>query len=43
MIFSYLKIDSTRNKFHSVKETLVDFVDIFIAAEAKIRESFSAA
>ena len=40
IIFSYLNINSIRNKFDNVKVALVNYVDIFIAPEAKINESF---
>ena len=33
---SYLNINSIRNKFDGVEETLVNYVDVFIAAETKI-------
>ena len=42
-MFFYLNINSISNKFHSVKEALVNYVDIFVTAEAKISESFPAA
>ena len=38
--FSYLNVNSIRNKFDSVRAALVDYVDILIAAETKINESF---
>ena len=41
--FSYLNINSIRNKFDSIRTALVDHVDIFIAAETKINESFPTA
>ena len=40
IIFSYLNINSIRNKFDSVWAAIVNYVDIFIAAETKIKESF---
>ena len=40
IIFSYFNINSIRNKFDSVKEALVNYLDNFIAAEIKINESF---
>ena len=40
IIFSYLNINSIRNKFDSVRAAIVNYVDIFIAAETKIDESF---
>ena len=40
IIFSYFNINSIRNKFGSVRAAVVNFVDIFIAAETKINESF---
>ena len=43
IIFSYLNINSIRNTFDSVKAALVDYIDIFIAAETKINESFPTA
>ena len=43
IVFSYLNINSIRNKFGSVRAALVDYVDIFIAAETKINESFPTA
>ena len=43
VIFSYLNINSIRNKFGSVRESIVNYVDIFIAAETKINESFPTA
>ena len=42
-IFSYLNINSIRNTFVSVKGAIVNYVDIFIAAETKINESFPSA
>ena len=38
-----MNINSIRNKFDSVRVALVDYVDIFIAAETKINESFPTA
>ena len=38
--FSYLNISSIRNKFDSVRVAIVNYVDIFIAAETKINEFF---
>ena len=38
--FSYLNINSIRNKFDSVRPAIVNYVDIFIAAETKIDEFF---
>ena len=35
-----MNINSTRNTFDSVRAVLVDYVDIFIAAETKINEFF---
>ena len=43
IIFSYWNINSIRNKFDSVRATLVNYVDIFIEAETKINESFPTA
>ena len=43
IIFSYLNINSIRNKFGSVRAALVNYVDIFIEAETKIKESFPTA
>ena len=43
IIFSYLNINSIRNKFDSVRAAIVNYVDIFIAAETKINESFPTA
>ena len=43
IIFFYLNISSIRNKFGSVREAIVNYVDIFIAAETKINESFPTA
>ena len=40
IIYSYLNINSIRNIFDSVRAALVNYVDIFIAAEIKINESF---
>ena len=40
IIFSYLNINSIRNKFDSVRTAIVNYVDILIAAETKINESF---
>ena len=40
IIFSYFNINSIRNKFDSVRRAIVNYVDIFIAAETKINESF---
>ena len=42
-IFSYLNINSIRNTFDSVRAAIVNYVDIFIAAETKIKESFPTA
>ena len=39
IIFFYLNINSIRNKFDSVRTAIVNYVDIFIAAETKINES----
>ena len=38
-----MNINSIKNKFDSVKAALVDYVDIFIATETKINESFPTA
>ena len=38
-----MNINSIRNKFDSVRATIVNYVDIFIAAETKINESFRTA
>ena len=38
-----MNINSIRNKFDSVRAALVDYVDIFIAAETKINKSFPTA
>ena len=38
-----MNINSIRNKFDSVQEALANYVDIFIAAEAKISKSFPTA
>ena len=38
-----MNINSIRNKFDSVRAALVDYVDIFIAPETKINESFPTA
>ena len=35
-----MNINSIRSKFDSVRAALVDYVNIFIAAETKINESF---
>ena len=43
IIFSYLNTNSIRNKFDSVRAAIVNYVDIFIAAETKINESFPTA
>ena len=43
IIFSYLNINSIRNKFDSVRAAIVNYVDILIAAETKINESFPTA
>ena len=40
IIFSYFNINSVRNKFDSVRVAIVNYVDIFIAAETKINEFF---
>ena len=40
IIFSYLNINSIRNEFDSVRAAIVNYVDILIAAETKINESF---
>ena len=38
-----MNINSIRNKFDSVQKALANYVDIFIAAEAKISKSFPTA
>ena len=38
-----MNINSIRNKFDRVRAAIVNYVDIFIAAETKINESFPAA
>ena len=43
IIFSYLNINSIRNKFDSVWVAIVNYVHISIAAETKINESFRTA
>ena len=43
IIFSYLNINSIRNKFDSVRAAIVNYVDILIAAETKINKSFPTA
>ena len=43
IIFSYLNINSIRNKFDSVRAAIVNYVDIFIAVETKINGSFPTA
>ena len=43
IIFSHLNINSIRNKFDSVRAAIRNYVDIFIAAETKINESFPTA
>ena len=43
IIFSNLNINSLRNKSDSVRATLVNYVDIFMAVETKINESFPTA
>ena len=43
IIFSYLNINLIRNKFDSVRAAIVNYVDIFIAAETTINQSFSTA
>ena len=43
IIFSHLNINSIRNKFDSVRAAILKYVDIFIAAETKINESFPTA
>ena len=43
IIFSYLNINSIRNKFDSVRAAITNYVDILIAAETKINESFPTA
>ena len=43
IIFSYLNINSIRNKFDSIRAAIVNYVDIFIVAETKINESFPTA
>ena len=40
IIFSYFNINSVRNKFDSVRAAIVNYVDVFIAAETKINEFF---
>ena len=39
IIFSYLNINSIRNKFDRVRAAIVNYLDIFIAAGTKINES----
>ena len=43
IIFSNLNINSIRNKFDNVRAAIVNYVDIFIAAQTKINESFPTA
>ena len=43
IIFLNLNINSIRNKFDSVRAVIIKFVNIFIAAETKINESFPTA
>ena len=43
IIFSCFNINSIRNKFDSVRAAIVNYVDIVIAAETKINESFPTA
>ena len=43
IVFSYLNTNSIRNKFDSVKGAQVNYVDVFIAAETKINDSFPTA
>ena len=43
IIFSYLNINSIRNKFDSVRVAIVNYVNIFIAAVTKTNESFPTA
>ena len=40
IIFPYFNIKSIRKKFDSVRAAIVNYVDIFVAAETKISESF---
>ena len=43
IIFSCLSINSIRNNFDSIRAAIVNYVDIFIATETKINESFPTA
>ena len=43
IIFAYLNINSIRNKLDSVRAAIVNYVDVFIAAETKINKSFPTA
>ena len=43
VIFSYLKINSIRNKMGSLREVVMENVDILAIAETKIDESFPTA
>ena len=42
-LFSYLNINSTRNKSDNFRAALLNYVDIFIATETKINEPFPTA
>ena len=42
-MFSYLNINSVRNKFDSLQEIVMGKVDILIVAETKIDASFPTA
>ena len=43
IIFAYLNINSIRNKLDSVRAAIVNYVDVFIAADTKINKSFPTA
>ena len=43
LIFSYLNINSTRNKFSNLQQVICDSVDILTIAETKIDSSFPTA
>ena len=43
LIFSYLNINSTRNKFSNLQQVICDRVDILTIAETKIDSSFPTA
>ena len=39
-LFSYLNISSIRNEFDNIMDVIINYLNIFIAAETKISKSF---